>query len=61
MAGALDRSLVVAPGDANARVARALVDLEARADTQPAYDAIKQTVAQDPSAVDAMEDNRSSC
>jgi serine/threonine-protein kinase len=54
MAGALDRSLVVAPDDANARVARAMVDLEARADTQPAYDAVKQTVAEDPSAVDAI-------
>jgi tetratricopeptide (TPR) repeat protein len=54
MAGALDRSLVVAPGDANARVARAMVDLEARAETQPAYDAVKQTVAEDPSAVDAI-------
>jgi TolB-like protein/class 3 adenylate cyclase/Tfp pilus assembly protein PilF len=56
MAGALDRALAVAPRDANTRVARALVDLESRADTQPGYDAIQNIVAEDPSAVDAIAD-----
>jgi TolB-like protein/Tfp pilus assembly protein PilF len=54
MAGVLDRALAAAPGDANSRVARALVDLEARGDTQPASEAIHTLVAQDPSAVDAI-------
>ena len=56
MAGALDRTLGAAPGDANTRVARALVELESRADTQPGYDAIQNIVAEDPSAVDAIAD-----
>jgi len=54
MAGALDRALAVAPGDANNRVARAFVDLEARADTEPAHEAIQSIVLEDPSAVDAI-------
>jgi serine/threonine-protein kinase len=54
MAGVLDRALAAAPGDANSRVARALVDLEARGDTQPASEVIHTVVAQDPSAVDAI-------
>jgi TolB-like protein/Tfp pilus assembly protein PilF len=56
MAGALDRALAAAPGDANTRVARALVDLESRADTQAGYEAIQNIVAEDPSAVDAIAD-----
>jgi TolB-like protein len=54
MAGTLDRALAAAPGDANSRVARALVDLEARGETQPASEAIHTIVAQDPSAVEAI-------
>jgi len=56
MAGALDRALAAAPSDANTRVARALVDLESHADTQPGYEAIQNIVAEDPSAVDAIAD-----
>src|SRR5207249_10340050 len=47
----LDRALAALPGDANTRVARALVDLEWHADTQPGYDAIQDAVSVDPSAV----------
>src|SRR5947207_10693766 len=36
MAGALDRAIAASPGDATSRVARALVDLESRGDTQSA-------------------------
>jgi TolB-like protein len=50
----LDRALAAIPGDANTRVARALVDLEWHADTQPGYDAIQDVVNADPSAVDEI-------
>jgi tetratricopeptide (TPR) repeat protein len=50
----LDRALAVAPSDANTRVARALVDLEARAETQPGFEVIQNILAEDPSAVDAI-------
>jgi TolB-like protein len=53
-AGTLDRALAALPGDANTRVARALVDLEWHADTQPGYDAIQDVVSADPSAVDEI-------
>jgi len=54
MAGALDRAIAASPGDATSRVARALVDLEAQGETQPARDAIHAVVAEDLSAVDAV-------
>jgi TolB-like protein len=50
----LDRALAALPGDANTRVARALVDLEWHADTQAGYDAIQDVVSADPSAVDEI-------
>jgi TolB-like protein/Tfp pilus assembly protein PilF len=50
----LDRALAALPGDANTRVARALVDLEWHADTQPGYDAIQDVVSADPGAVDEI-------
>ena len=50
----LDRALAAIPGDANTRVARALVDLEWHADTQLGYDAIQEVVSADPSAVDEI-------
>jgi TolB-like protein len=54
MAGALDRALAAAPGDAVSRVARALVDLESRGDTEPARDVINTLVAEDPGVVEAI-------
>jgi TolB-like protein len=48
MAQALDRALAVAPGDPITRLARAVVDLESRADTQPAHEAIQSIVTDDP-------------
>jgi TolB-like protein len=53
-AGALDRAIVASPGDPTSRVARALVDLESRGETQPAHEAIHHVVSEDPSAVDAI-------
>ena len=54
MAGALDRAVAASPSDANSRVARALVDLEWRGETEPARQAIHCVVAEDPGAVDAI-------
>jgi TolB-like protein/Tfp pilus assembly protein PilF len=51
---AWDRVLGVAPGDPTMRVARTLLDLESRADTQPGHEAIQHIVTEDPSAVDAI-------
>jgi TolB-like protein/Tfp pilus assembly protein PilF len=54
---AWDRVLAVAPGDASTRVWRALVDLDSRADTQPAYNAIQSIITEDPSAVDSIAEH----
>ena len=54
MARLLDRGLSAATGDANTRVARALIELETCADTQPAHDAIQKILVEDPSAVEAI-------
>jgi TolB-like protein len=53
-AAAWDRVLAVAPGDPSTRVWRSLVDLDLRADTRPAYEAIQNIVGKDPSAVEAI-------
>jgi TolB-like protein/Tfp pilus assembly protein PilF len=54
MARLLDRGLSAATGDANTRVARALIELETRADPQPAQDAVQKILIEDPSAVEAI-------
>jgi tetratricopeptide (TPR) repeat protein len=54
MARLLDRALIVMPGDAATLLARALIDLESTADSQPAYELIQELVAEDPSAVEAL-------
>jgi serine/threonine-protein kinase len=50
----LERALAVAPKDATTRVARGLIELDLRAETQSAYDAIQELVIEDPSAADAI-------
>jgi TolB-like protein/Tfp pilus assembly protein PilF len=50
MAAALDRALNLNPRDIDARVARALLELEWRADTRPLRELIKQLLAENPSA-----------
>jgi TolB-like protein/Tfp pilus assembly protein PilF/class 3 adenylate cyclase len=52
----LDRTLAVAPGDAATRVARAIIDLESRADTELAYQTIHRILTEDPSAVEALSE-----
>jgi serine/threonine-protein kinase len=56
-AAAWDRVLAVAPGDASTRVWRALVDLDSKAHTQPAHEAIHNIVTEDPSAVDSIAEH----
>jgi len=54
MARTLDRAIAAFPGDVTSRVARALVDLEARGETQSAREVIQEVVTEDPSAIDAV-------
>jgi TolB-like protein/Tfp pilus assembly protein PilF len=56
MARLLDRTLAVAPGDAATRLALALIDLESRADTQPAFNTGRGVVNEDPAAVEAISE-----
>jgi serine/threonine protein kinase/Tfp pilus assembly protein PilF len=56
-AAAWDRVLTVAPADPSTRVWRALVDLDSRADTQAAHEAIQNIVTEDPSAVDSITEH----
>ena len=56
-AAAWDRVLTVAPADPSTRVWRALVDLDSRADTQAAHEAIQNIVNEDPSAVDSITEH----
>jgi TolB-like protein/Tfp pilus assembly protein PilF len=47
MAAALDRALVLIPGDLDTRVTRALVDLEWKADPRPLHDIVRKILAED--------------
>src|SRR4029077_9368548 len=49
-AAVLDRALKLVPSDPDTRVARALIDLEERADTRSAHKAIEAVLAEDPAA-----------
>jgi TolB-like protein/Tfp pilus assembly protein PilF len=50
LAAVLDRALKQVPSDPDTRVARALVDLEERADSKPVHATIEAVVAEDPVA-----------
>jgi tetratricopeptide (TPR) repeat protein len=50
MAAALDRALMLIPGDRDTRLTRALVDLEWKANPRPLHEVIKAILAEDPSA-----------
>jgi serine/threonine protein kinase/tetratricopeptide (TPR) repeat protein len=45
----LDQAIAIAPDDIDARIARACVDLEWRADPKPLHTAVEQALAKDPS------------
>jgi serine/threonine-protein kinase len=53
-AAAWDRTLIVVPSDPSTRVARALIDLKSRAETQPGHEVTQRLVTEDPSAVDMI-------
>jgi TolB-like protein/Tfp pilus assembly protein PilF len=50
LAAVLDRGLKLVPSDPDTRVARALIDLQERADPRPAHATIEAVVAEDPAA-----------
>ena len=54
MAAILDRALTLSPDDPVVRVARATVDLYARADTRPLHAAVQEIVARNPSAATSI-------
>jgi TolB-like protein len=54
MANTLDRTIAAIPGDSTSRVARAVVELECRGDTQLAHDEVRAVMVDDSSAVDAV-------
>lgn len=56
MAAALDRALAIAPRDLDARVSRALVELEWRADTRPLQQTIAALLAENPNSADDLAD-----
>src|SRR5207248_1474508 len=56
MARVLDRALVLAPDDLNARVGRALADLEGRADLQPLRTVIQSILKDNPGATRNIAD-----
>jgi TolB-like protein/Tfp pilus assembly protein PilF len=56
MGDVLDRTLAIIPADAMMRVARAFVDLDARADTASLRATINNVVTEDPNAGEAIAD-----
>jgi serine/threonine-protein kinase len=57
MGEVLDRTLAIIPADAMLRVARAFVDLDARAETAPLRAIIDDVVTEDPNAGEAIADH----
>ena len=56
MAAALDRALVLAPGDLDTRVTRALVDLEWKADPRSLHEIVREILAEDPATAPDLAD-----
>ena len=57
MAAVFDQALALAPKDVETRVARALVDLDWRADPAPLHRTIEAILAEDPAAAPTFADN----
>ena len=57
MAATLDRALAVTPNDVQTQVARAMVDLEWKADTRPLHKAIESVRTRNPAALQSVADN----
>jgi tetratricopeptide (TPR) repeat protein len=55
-AAALDRALAITPRNLDARIARALVELEWRADTRPLRKTIETLLAENPESASALAD-----
>jgi TolB-like protein/class 3 adenylate cyclase/Flp pilus assembly protein TadD len=54
LAAVLDRALNLVPSDPDTRMARALIDLEERADSRPVHATIEAVVAEDPAAAKSI-------
>ena len=54
MAAVLDRALAVAPKDVATEIARAVVDIQWRADTKPLHTTIEAILAEDPAAAPTL-------
>ena len=57
MAATLDRALAITPNDVQTQVARAMVDLEWKADTRPLHQAIESVRTRNPAALQSVADN----
>jgi TolB-like protein/class 3 adenylate cyclase/Tfp pilus assembly protein PilF len=56
MAAVLDRAHTIVPNDVDTKVARALVDLEWRADTRPLHNVINTVLAENPAIASTLAD-----
>jgi serine/threonine-protein kinase len=54
LAAVLDRALNLVPSDPDTRMARALIDLEERADSRPVHATIEAVIAEDPAAAKSI-------
>ncbi len=57
MAATLDRALAITPNDVQTQVARAMVDLEWKADTRPLHKTIESVRTSNPGALQSVADN----
>jgi TolB-like protein/Tfp pilus assembly protein PilF len=60
-AAVLDRGLDIKPDDPETKVARALVEFDAKADTRPLHQALNSIRAKDPSAIQSVADSLFNC
>jgi serine/threonine-protein kinase len=60
-AAVLDRALTISPNDVETKVARAVVDLDWKADTRPLHRVIESIRTENPKGIEAVADNWLTC
>jgi TolB-like protein/Tfp pilus assembly protein PilF len=60
-AAVLDRALAIKPDDAETKVARALVELDSKADPRPLHQTINEIRTKNPAAIQSVADNWLTC